>query len=129
MAKKQRGDPPSRKRYERSHPVISLRADKEIRNGLREAKEKKGMSRVDVLKVGLGLTELTIRAEEEIRQQAYDEGWEKGIQEAMDLYAVTYPCSKCGKEMTVYTDEEKKAIRKFLTSSGWHHGDCSDPYE
>lgn len=129
MAKKQRGNPPSRKRYDTSHPVISLRTDEEIRNGLREAKEKKGMSRVDVLKVGLGLTKLTIRAEEEIRRQAYDEGWEKGIQEAMELYAVPYPCSKCGKEMTVETDEEKKAIRKFLTSSGWHHGDCSNPYE
>lgn len=129
MAKKQRGNPPSRKRYETSHPVISLRTDEEIRNGLREAKEKKGMSCVDVLKVGLGLTELTIRAEEEIRQQAYEAGWERGNEVASNLYAVTYPCSKCGKEMTVDTDEEKKAIRKFLTSSGWHHGDCSDPYE
>ena len=45
MAKKQRGNPPSRKRYDTSHPVISLRTDEEIRNGLREAKEKNAVIR------------------------------------------------------------------------------------
>ncbi len=79
----------------------------------------------DVLKTGLGIIEVKVRSERDIRQEAYDQGWEKGIDEACDIFMVTYPCSKCGKEMTVSTGDEKKAIRKFMTENGWQHVDCS----
>ncbi len=78
----------------------------------------------EVLKAGLGQFEVKVRAEEKVRQDGFDEGWEKAIEAASSLYAVTYSCSICGKEMTVQTEEEKEAIREFMTSSGWCHGDC-----
>lgn len=118
--------PPSRKRYEEAHPVFSVRVPKEIDDRIQAVKEKEGLSNTDILKVALGLIEVKVRAEEEVRREAYDEGWEKGVNEAWDLLEVTYPCSKCGEELTVDTEEEKKAIRKFMIDSGWGHTDCTD---
>ena len=120
---------PSKERYDKNNPVTSFRLSKEDGDFSLAMRKKEGMSHAAVYRVGLGLIKVKVKAEEEVRREAYDKGWEKGIEGAFNLYAVTYPCSKCGKEMTVDTDEEKKAIRKFLTSSGWHHGNCCDPYE
>ena len=82
------------------------------------------MSNTDILMLALDPIEIKVRAEEEVRQSAYDEGLEKGISEAVELYMVTYPCSICGKEIEVTTDEEKKAIRTYMREHGWGHADC-----
>jgi hypothetical protein len=124
MARKHKSSPPSRRKYEQANPVISFRVPKEVYDRLLQV-QRSGVSRVKVLKAGLGLYEPVVRAEEGIRQQGYDEGYEKAADTAFELWAVTYPCRKCGKEMRVDTEGEKKAIREFLIASGWGHGDCS----
>ena len=129
MAKRKKNKSPARGRYEKSHPVISFRVDKEFYDRLKAVKKVEGRSMADILKAGLGLIEVKMRKEEEIRQQAYDKGEENGIRMAEDLYMVTYPCSKCGKMKAVTTDEEKKAIRDFMVQSGWCHVDCNDPWD
>ena len=115
MAKKQRRTPLSRKKYEEANPVVSFRVPEELHDRLRVAKEKEGISYTDARKAGLGIFEVKIRAEEEIRQQVYDEQWEKGVTQARELYVVTYPCSVCGKEIEVTTDEEKVIIRTYIS--------------
>ena len=115
---------PSRRKYEEANPVLSFRVPRKIYEELRMVKGSTGESRTKVLMAGLGLYKVKIKTEKEIWQKAYDQGVEKGRQEVWDLLAVNYPCSICGKEITVHTEEEKKAIRKFMTESGWHHGDC-----
>jgi predicted CopG family antitoxin len=127
MAKKRRRNPPSRKRYEQSNPTISCRVSRQVYDRLQEIKKAEGKSMADILKVGLGLFEVKRRDEKTIRQEAYDEGWEKGINDAEALYAVTYRCSNCRKEMVVHTKEEKKAIREYMHEHGWCHGDCNYP--
>ena len=67
---------------------------------------------------------MKVRQEKEIRQQAYEEGWEKGAEKAEALYAVTYPCSICGEEIFVITDGEKKAVKAYMREHGWGHGSC-----
>jgi hypothetical protein len=124
VAKKQRTKPPSRKRYEEDHPVFSARVPKGIYDRIQAVKEKEGWSNTGIFKVALGLIEVKERAEEEVRQQAYDEGFEEGIASAEELYSVTYPCSKCGKEIIVGTDEEKRAIRGYMLEHRWGHADC-----
>lgn len=128
MAKAKKKKTPSRLKYEQNNPVSSSRIDKQLKETLREIKEKEGLSQADVLRRGTGLVEVKMRKEEEIRQQAYDEGEENGIRMAERVYMVTYPCSKCGKMKAVTTDEEKKAIRDFMVQSGWCHADCNDPW-
>ncbi len=80
----------------------------EIYNRPRELKKTTGTGMVEVLKAGLGLYEVKIRAGGVIRQEAYNEGYDKGINEDWDLLAVKYPCSICGKEIEVDTEAEKK---------------------
>ena len=52
---KRRPLPPSRERYQRSHPTVSLRVDQDLYARLKELKEKANLSVADVLKVGLGI--------------------------------------------------------------------------
>lgn len=124
MIKRRKKKSPSRVKYEQNNPVSSSRVDKKLKETLREIKEKEGLSQTDVLRRGAGLVVVKMRKEEEIRQKAYDEGYEKGIEAAAELYEVPYPCSVCGKEIVVTTDEEKKAIAEYMREHGWGHGDC-----
>jgi len=117
---------PSRERYERKRPTFSFRNYEELNERINKVKKAEGISNTNIIEAGVGLFEVNVKKEEEIRQQIYDEVWEEGINAAWALLAVTYPCSKCGKEMTVDTEEEKKAIRKFIIASGWGHGDCNN---
>ena len=119
---------PSRIKYEETHRTFSFRVSKELYDRLEAVKKAESLSNTDIVTAGLGLYKVKVKAEEEVRREAYDKGWEKGNEEASNLYAVTYPCSKCRKEMTVTTDEEKKAIREFMVANGWQHCDCSDPW-
>ena len=50
---KRRPLPPSRERYERSHPTVSLRVDIDLYAQLKALKEKANLSVAAVLKVGL----------------------------------------------------------------------------
>lgn len=124
MLKKQRTNPPSRKKYEENNPVISFRVSKELHDRLQIAKEKERMSYTDVLKAGLGLIVVKMKAEERKRQEIWDKGWEKGIAEAEEAYAITFPCSVCGEVIYVDTDDKKEAIRSFISEQGWGHSAC-----
>ena len=53
---KRRPLPPSRERYERSHPTVSLRVDIDLYAQLKALKEKANLSVADVLKVGLRIS-------------------------------------------------------------------------
>ena len=50
---KRRSTPPSRRRYEPSHPTVSFRVDLDLYAQLKALKEKANLSVADVLKVGL----------------------------------------------------------------------------
>ena len=52
---KRRPLPPSRERYQRSHPTVSLRVDLDLYDRLKGLKEQAGLSVADVLRVGLGI--------------------------------------------------------------------------
>jgi len=124
MARGKKNKSPARDRYEKSHPVISFRIDKEFYDRLKAVKKVEGRSMTDIMKAGLGLIEVKIRTEKEIWQQGYDEGQVNGYELAESEYKVTYPCSICGKSIEVNTDEEKKAIATYMREHGWGHADC-----
>ena len=121
---KAKGIPPSRKKYEEDNPVVSCRVPKELYNRLRAIKKAEGKSMADVLKAGLGLFEVKVRTEKEVKQEAYEEGQINGYELAESEYKVTYPCSICGESIEVTTDEEKKAIAEYMREDGWGHADC-----
>lgn len=126
MPKKKR-EPPSRLKYERSHPTFSFRIYEELSNRLEAVKKAEGVSNTNIVEAGVGLFEVKRREEKEIRDEAYEEGWEKGAAEAEELYSVSCPCCVCGKETVVTTEGEKKTIRRDMREHGWGHGECVNP--
>lgn len=126
MARKKKNKSAARTWYEKSHPVISFRVDRELDDRLKVVKEAEAKSNADLMRVAVGLLEVKVRAEKEIWQQGYDAGEQSGFERAADMYAVTYNCYSCGKEMVVDTDEEKIAIRGYMHENCWAHGECQD---
>ena len=51
---KRKEPPPSRQKYERSHPTVSIRVNSTLYEELRELREKSGLSMAKVLQIGLG---------------------------------------------------------------------------
>jgi hypothetical protein len=124
MAKKPKKSPPSREKYDEAKPVVSFRVSRELFDRLEAVKEAEGKSNADVLSVGVGLLKVKIGKEKEIRDHAYEEGWEKGVEEACNIFLVAYLCSVCGKEIEVTTDDEKRAIKTYMHQYRWGHADC-----
>jgi hypothetical protein len=116
--------PPSRIKYQSNHPTVSARLPKDKQEKLLALLRSLGVTLPQLLLHFIDEYEIKIMPIEAARKKGIDEGITKGYQQARDLFSVNYPCSKCGKEITVKSEDEKKAIRKFMTDSGWHHGDC-----
>ena len=115
--------PPSRTRYEQSHPVVSFRVPRDIYDELQRIKEEGDRSFTDILKLGMGKAERDNKEVAKIRKQARHEGYQKGYGEAELKYKVTYPCSMCGQMMVVTHENEKKAIEGYMAQAGWQHSE------
>jgi predicted DNA-binding protein len=78
MARKpKRRAPPSRIKYEKSHPTVSCRVSKELYDRLDKSRKVDGKSFADILKIGLGIAE---NNDKKIIQ-AKNEGWLEGYVE------------------------------------------------
>ena len=84
---KRRSIPPSRRRYEASHPTVSFRVDQDLYARLKELKQMSNLSVADVLKVGLGKCEPLVG-------EAHHTGFMGGLAES---YAVA--CDDCQDEV------------------------------
>ena len=115
---------PSRQRYEVRNPVVSFRMSKKDYARFEAIRQKLGLSHGDVFRNGLGVNEVKIRSEGEIRGEAYEQGKIEGFELAESIYKVTYQCSICREVIDVDTDEEKRAIKKYMRENGWGHADC-----
>lgn len=115
---------PSREKYEKKTSVVSFRVSRELYDRLQAVKKSEGKSMADVIKAGLGLFEVKIRSEEEIKEEAYEQGKIGGFELAESIYKVTYPCSNCREAIDVDTEEEKNAIKTYLREHGWGHANC-----
>jgi len=126
MKKTKQNKTASRLRYEREHPTVSFRISRDLQDRLQKVRKAEGKSIADILRIGVGLLEVKVRQEEQIREGAYEEGMEKGYELAFDQYSVSYPCSVCGKSITVESEEEKEFITRKMREARWGHADCLD---
>ncbi len=126
MTKTLKRKAPSRVRYEQGHPTVSCRLPRNFYDKLRAVIDAEGKSFADVLKTGLGILEVRVKEEEEIRKKVHAEGYREGYTEAERLYKVTYPCSVCGGTITVTSANEKEAINKYMLEHGWGHNLCHE---
>jgi hypothetical protein len=123
MAKKVTHKPPSRERYEKSHPTVSCRVPKELYDQLARIKNREEKSFADILKSGLEKIDSFKKQLSEMSKKSYDEGYQKGYTDAEGLYKVMYHCYKCKQPMVVDRSEEKVVIDRFM-SEKWAHDQC-----
>ena len=79
---KRRSTPPSRRRYEASHPTISRRVDPELYGQLKALKEKANLSVADILKIGLERCEPIVG-------EAFRNGFMSALAEAYETVSAT----------------------------------------
>ena len=126
MRKTGKKKPPSRAKYEQAHPTVSFRVDRESYDRCKQGKNLLGMSFADIFKAGAGIIEPRIKEEGDMRGRIFVRGLNQGHSKAEALYKVTYPCSICRKTITVTSDAEKQAIKRYMRENGWGHKECHD---
>ena len=109
---------PSRERYEKKNPVVSIRVPMGLYKELEDFKQKSGLSIAYLLEAGLTNTKPDFDA-------AHTVGYEKGYEEAFNKYVVHYFCP-CGEILTIDTDEEKEAVMDMMSEAGWGESGCGD---
>jgi predicted transcriptional regulator len=110
--------PPSRRRYEASHPTLSVRLSAEDKKRILNIARKSKRSISQIIKEALGLM---TKDTDEIYENGYDNGFDDGWEEGSIM---KLPCMKCRKEMEldIHDVKIKEAIKKaFIT---WHHVEC-----
>jgi hypothetical protein len=114
--------PPSRVRYEKGHPTMSCRLDKDTRALLKQRLEDLGgLSFADFVKDSLGLLQLKMPDVGEIKETAWGEGYDQ----AMNDYQIWYYCAVCGKRIDVDPNSDShKAIIGYMKERGWAHASC-----
>ncbi len=105
--------PPSRLRYEESHPTVSFRLRRELHEQLKATLEQSEHSFADFVKEALGVKERTVGA-----------AYSKGYVAAREKYLVTYHCRGCRELLEVDDPTAKAAARQGMEQEGWGHGTC-----
>ena len=118
--KKSKRVPPSRFRYEKSNPTISVRVSQEIKEELEELKITTGFSMSDILKVGLDKMKPDAEASYE---RGLSDGYEMGYQGGKEQFEVMATCWGCGKAHVPVVGETMKAVaaQKLI---GWCPKSC-----
>lgn len=114
--------PPSRLRYEESHPVVSCRLSRHVDALLKQRLKDLGeISFAQFIKESLGLQEAKmpdIRERNEIARK-------KGYNQALKEYRISYPCPVCGERIDITPNSEShKAIMGYMKKDNWAHTSC-----
>ena len=114
--------PPARIRYEQSHPTVSCRISKDEHDLLKQRLEDLGgISFADFVKDALGLLQLRMPDAKEIKEQAYNEGYEQATEDCQ----VWYYCNVCGKRMDMEPNSDShKAMIRYMKERGCAHKSC-----
>ena len=114
--------PPSRARYEQSHPVVSCRLSKAEYELLKQRLDDLGgVSFADFLKDALGIIKRDMRDVQRIKDTAYREGYDQGKRDR----AIWYLCDACGKRVDMIPNgNDHKAMVQYMKQHRWRHAQC-----
>jgi len=114
---KGRHKPPSRQRYEQSHPVLAIRVNEELYQKLKQIKNIADVSFADILRQGLGMQEAESK-------KAFYAGFDFGEIEGRKFHLGI--CTVCNRAL--YWDLNKEEYRQFLekaiNDTGFVHTTC-----
>ncbi|GAI44117.1 unnamed protein product [marine sediment metagenome] len=116
--------PPSRVRYEQSHPTMSCRLDKVTHDLLEQRLEDLGgVSFADFVKDSLGLLQLKMPDVKEIKATARG----KGYNQARTEYRIWYLCAVCREPIYMLPNSDgHKAMIGYMKEHGWGHASCHE---
>jgi len=116
--------PLARVRYEQSHPTVSCRIDKDTYDLLKQRlQDLGGVSFADFVKDSLGLLQLKMPDIQEIKDRAWDEGYNQAI----DDYQIWYYCAVCRERIDMEPNSDShKAMIGYMKEHGWGHASCVD---
>jgi hypothetical protein len=104
--------PPSRIKYEKSHPVMSIRVNEAEKKEIMSISSLSGKSAAQIIKEAL----FTMRQETET-------AYKKGLEDGIGRFKI--PCSICGKPMSIDTKKNEEAKLMVLKAlNAWVHGNC-----
>ncbi|MFC1983655.1 ribbon-helix-helix domain-containing protein [Chloroflexota bacterium] len=110
---KRKHQPPAKKRYDDTHPVVSVRVDLPLKQKLEEIKKMSGKSVGDILREAVKVQSLSVK-----------NAFTLGKNKAKSTYGVSYKCFRCGGTKWVETLEERKAAAQYMRDNGWGHRNC-----
>jgi len=105
--------PPSKIRYDQSHPTVSIRVTRALYDQLKDLREHSGKSLGDILREAL-----------EQQTPSTKMAYQLGHNAAKREFAVHYKCTVCGGNLTVASAEVKQAIARYMRDNGWGHSAC-----
>ena len=66
-----------------------------------------------------------LRGKGESWSDGFDDGEKEGHNHAREEFEITYPCSVCGKPITMKPrSKSHKAIMGYMKEQGWGHSNC-----
>ena len=106
--------PPSRIKYEKTHPLISTRLDEETYKKLKEMLKTANKPFSEYLRE-------IVKGDKKEWNKAYQEGYDKGKKD----WRIWYLCSVCNKPIYITPKGGSHvALMKYLNESGWLHASC-----
>ncbi len=110
---KKKQPPPAKIKYDKSHPIISIRVSEDLKKQLDEIREMSGKSVGDILREAVGVQSKSIK-----------NAWNRGYGSAKGNYGVRYKCSVCGGNILIESANAKQAAAKYMREHGWKHDKC-----
>lgn len=115
--------PPSKIRYEQSHPALSCRISKDAYDLLKQRLKELGVSFADFVKDSLGLLQLKMPDIEEIKDTAAGEGYNQAKKDCQ----IWYFCNVCRKPIYMEPKgDDHKAMIGYMKEHGWGHPSCHE---
>jgi len=110
---KNKNIPPSKVKYDHSHPTVSIRVDKELKDKLDELRTKSGKSLGYILREAVGKQLPKV-------EHAYQDGFAAGQASA----AFCFPCAICGGLMRITSQEDKQFVAEAVKICRLGHKTC-----
>jgi len=105
--------PPSRAKYDLSHPTVSIRVNRELYDQLEAIRLVSGKSLGDILREA-------VDKQAPSTMGAYEDGYDDAKRE----FSLTYKCHICGGNIILSSPKEKEAAAQYMREHRWAHVEC-----
>jgi hypothetical protein len=110
--------PPSRVRYELSHPTVSARISRDEYQKLKQYLDNRVISFADFVRESLEIQKPDIGA-------IWEAGRQAGYSQAKSEFEIWYFCHRCSEPITMLPNSKShKALIEYMLAKGWRHSNC-----